>query len=139
MKPRFEWLDHTGDVGIRVYGRDLREIFVYATKALREALVSGEGRRQKKPLVLDLFSDSSEILLLHFLKEILYFFETQKGLPLRLDIKKLEENHIVADVWTDLFDPRYHVLKTEIKAVTYHQLSVQKVGEGYRAEVIFDV
>jgi len=53
VKPRFEWLDHTGDVGIRVYGRDLREIFVYATKALREALVSGEGRRQKKPLVID--------------------------------------------------------------------------------------
>jgi SHS2 domain-containing protein len=37
------------------------------------------------------------------------------------------------------FDPARHRILKEIKAVTYHQASVEKTGDVWVARVIFDV
>jgi SHS2 domain-containing protein len=39
----------------------------------------------------------------------------------------------------DTFDPSRHASRGEIKAVTYHQLTVEKIGDEWRARIIFDV
>ena len=52
-----------------------------------------------------------------------------------------EEFRLTAHQWFqgEKLDFKRHRLKTEIKAVTYHQLKVQKVKDTWQAEVIFDV
>ncbi|MBW2625760.1 MAG: archease, partial [Deltaproteobacteria bacterium] len=37
------------------------------------------------------------------------------------------------------FDAEIHTMKTEIKAVTYHQLEVVEDDQGWQAQVIFDI
>jgi SHS2 domain-containing protein len=37
------------------------------------------------------------------------------------------------------FDPARHEFRTEIKAVTYHQLTVEELSDGWHARIIFDV
>jgi SHS2 domain-containing protein len=37
------------------------------------------------------------------------------------------------------FDPSRHTSRGEIKAVTYHQLTVEKVSQEWRTRIIFDV
>jgi SHS2 domain-containing protein len=39
----------------------------------------------------------------------------------------------------DIFDPSRHRFKTEIKAVTYHQVEVKEVDGKWEGRVIFDV
>ena len=37
------------------------------------------------------------------------------------------------------YDPERHPLRTELKAVTYHQLEVARDGDEWTGRVIFDV
>jgi hypothetical protein len=39
----------------------------------------------------------------------------------------------------EVFDPNRHMPRGEIKAVTYHQLAVEKLADEWRARIIFDV
>jgi SHS2 domain-containing protein len=39
----------------------------------------------------------------------------------------------------EAFDPNRHISRGEIKAVTYHQLTVENDGKKWRARIIFDV
>ena len=44
-----------------------------------------------------------------------------------------------AEVMGEVYDPARHELYREFKAVTYHDLRVEKTGGIWRARVIFDV
>ena len=72
------------------------------------------------------------------LQELLYIFETE-GLIFGQFQVKLHESSLEATAWGEPFDPNVHTMKTEIKAVTYHQLEVVKTDHGWQAQVIFDI
>ncbi len=42
-------------------------------------------------------------------------------------------------VYGEPFDPKKHKFRLEIKAVTYHQLTVKKQGDKWFGRVIFDL
>ena len=63
MPRPFSWIDHTGDVGVKIYGKEITEVFVHAAQALRETLVSGAGPEEKKPQTLQLQAGSTADLL----------------------------------------------------------------------------
>ncbi|RKZ30052.1 hypothetical protein DRQ27_05225, partial [bacterium] len=44
-----------------------------------------------------------------------------------------------AKVYGEPFDPKKHKFRLEIKAVTYHQLTVKKQGDKWFGRVIFDL
>ncbi|MBI1976770.1 MAG: archease [Candidatus Omnitrophica bacterium] len=46
---------------------------------------------------------------------------------------------IHAEIFGEKIDPKKHILKKEVKAVTYHGLSLKKTRAGWVAEVILDV
>jgi len=39
----------------------------------------------------------------------------------------------------EVFQEEVHVIKTGVKAVTYHQIEVREEKEGWRARIIFDL
>jgi len=51
----------------------------------------------------------------------------------------LTENRLSANVNFDAFVPDRHLIKTEIKAVTYHQIYVKSGPSGWEAGIIFDI
>ena len=40
---RFELFEHTADIGLRAYGKDLNETFAHAARAVFHFIVSGTG------------------------------------------------------------------------------------------------
>jgi len=57
----------------------------------------------------------------------------------RFEIDQLSSSHIKARCFGEKIDPQRHVFKREIKAATYHMLTVDREHNGYKAQVIFDV
>jgi SHS2 domain-containing protein len=57
----------------------------------------------------------------------------------KANIQKLDSSSIQAEVIGSIFSPEFYRVKTEIKAVTYHELEVKKIDHTYQAQVIFDV
>ncbi len=48
MPKKYEFIEHTADLGFKAYGATLEELFVHAAEAFFEALVVPESVEEKK-------------------------------------------------------------------------------------------
>lgn len=136
---RYELIDHTADIGLRAYGKDIKELFTNAAIGCFAILADLKNVRANERLAIKLEAPNLEELFLSWLSELLYQHNAKKIIFKEFAIDTLTENLLTAVVRGERLDLKRHQLKTEIKAVTYHQLKVQKVKEHWQAEVIFDV
>jgi SHS2 domain-containing protein len=136
---RYELLDHTADIGIIASGRDLTEAFVNAAYAMFDILTDIDRVEEKDSFELEASAENVEDLLVAWLDELLYLYETDRFLSRRFVISDMSNTSLRASVFGERIDPDRHEIKTEIKSVTYHQLMVEKTDDGWKAQVIFDV
>ena len=141
----YEIIEHTADIGIKVYGKNLEVLFLNAARAMFEIMLEVIKKKpifQKtdhKKFLLNKQGNNLEEILVAWLSELLYLFSTEGLIMERADIEKLDSNSIQAEVMGIMFSPDYYRIKTEVKAVTYHELEVKETDRGYEAQVIFDV
>lgn len=137
----FEFLEHTADLKFRSYGETLDICFMNAAKALFSSILDLDSVAVKSEREVELESDSLETLLHDFLSEILFLFETG-GLVFKEFIVSIEDGEgykLSAKLRGERFNPRKHAVTTEIKAVTYHGMRVEKRGGEWIAEVLCDI
>lgn len=140
MKRKYQLIDHPADLGLRAFGETREELFANAARAMFDQLVDLEKvATHQKSHLLTVEAPNQEELLVRFLSELLYLFTSEEFLPGRLEIIKMDDRHLEAKVWGERFSPSRHQLKTEIKAITYHNLKIDRDETGWRSEVIFDV
>jgi len=144
---RFEVIDHTADMGIRVYGKDLAELFVNAAYGMASLITDLKKVKAKESKNISLEAENREELLVSWLNEIIFLFASQRMLFSKFEVSEIDEKHIRARIFGEEFDPRKHQIDTEFKAATYHELKISEVKEGksylpsgpLQAEVIFDI
>ena len=78
-------------------------------------------------------------LFISWLRELLYQADTRKMVFNYFDIMKIDEFHLRGAASGEAIDLNKHIMKTEVKAVTYHQLKLENKNNFWTAEVIFDV
>jgi len=138
MGKEFEILDHTADVGIIAYGTDLRQAFANAAKGLFSLITELGDVDEALHRDIELTADDAESLLVAWLNELVYRFDTEGILFKRFDIIQLDDNRLQARVYGEKVDSSKHKLKTGVKAVTYHMLKVEK-NNGCRVQVLLDI
>jgi SHS2 domain-containing protein len=136
---RYETFDHTADVGIRVFGGTIEEIFINAAWALFDLLTDLDSIRETMIREITVEGGDREDLLVRWLSELLFLCEGQGFLFRQFCISSLTATSLKAMVRGEIFDPSRHAFKTEIKAVTYHQVEIIHKGETWVARVIFDI
>jgi len=134
----FEFIDHTADAGIRVEAPTLEDLFETAGLAFTELVTSADSLDCRVERRFKLREDDVETLLVSWLQELLYLLDTEDLVFGRFQVK-LHDFSLEAVAWGDVFNPDIHAIKTEIKAVTYHQLEVAEGDQGWEAQVIFDI
>jgi len=135
----YEPLSHTGDLGMVVYGQDLPELFAHAAWAMFDLMSDATTIRPQQTVTLSVSATDVEDLLVRWLSELLYLYDTQRLLCCTFTFATLEPTHLVATMAGEPLDPERHPIDTEIKAVTYHQLAIAQVAGRWQARVIFDL
>ncbi|MFC1752190.1 archease [Thermoproteota archaeon] len=135
---RFEIIEHTADVGIQVYGSNLKDLFESAAIGLFSLIIDRGKIQASKSVVIDLKEDNQEELLVAWLNELLFQLSTRLFIPKEFNIDKITENSISAHLQGESFDQSRHEITSEIKAATYHELAIKKIEGGYEARVILD-
>jgi len=135
-RPPFEILEHTADIGLRARGGTLEELFQNATRGLLEILGAAGAAGSKEEEIL-VEADDRAALLVHFLDELIYLVDGRgariAGTAVRFDGPTRLRARVT---WT----PSEDALEgTELKAATFHQLSLEERGSGYESTVFFDV
>lgn len=130
----WELIDHTGDIGIVARAPTIEELFAECGRAmfsvLAESGVPAPAGSERFPVAgADPATD-----LRDFLAELLYRFSADR----KMYVAFAAAPGSVTCSW-EPYDEARHSLRTEIKAVTYHQLDAARDGDGWRGRVIFDI
>ena len=135
----YEFINHTADLGIRVRGNSLKQLFERVAWAMFDILVELKGVKLKKTFEIEIKAEQIDELLADWLRELLYKFNGEGYLFKKFEVKKLNKQGLKAKVRGEKLDLSRHQLKTEIKAVTYYELEVKKRKDIWETQVIFDV
>jgi len=138
MEKDFEILDHTADVGIIAYGADLSQAFANAARGLFSLITDLDDVEEILHRDAELTATDEESLLVEWLNELIYQFDTEGIIFKRFDIIRLDSTRLKARSYGEKVDKSKHKLKIGVKAATYHMLKVDK-GDGCKVQVLFDI
>ncbi len=136
---RYEIVEHTADVGIRAFGKDLRELFKNAAFGMFNIIADLDGLKPSTTVNISSSAANHEELLVTWLDDLLYNFYTKDIIFTDFDIKELDDKHIKSEIKGRPIGDRKSRLKSEIKAATFHKLRIEKSKDGYEVQIIFDV
>lgn len=134
-----EQIDHTADVGIVVRAENLEDLFARAGWGMFSVITDMGDVRLPKEVGVRIEAEDKEELLLRWLSELNFLHITRHELYARFEIKSLSERELRASAFGEGVDLERHTIYTEIKAVTFHGLSIKQMEAGWEARVIFDM
>jgi SHS2 domain-containing protein len=138
-QPPYEVFEHTADIGLRVYGRTLAELFIHAAQGMESLVVAPEQVRPQVGRPVSVQGHDAVALLIAWLSELIVFFDTEYLLFKNFEIVDMTETHLRAWVVGEAYDADRHELSSAIKAVTWHEAAIERSAEGYTASIIFDI
>jgi SHS2 domain-containing protein len=138
----YEFFDHTGDVGVTLTGRSLDELFSAAAAAFSETITALESVEPRRPEELEIAAPELDLLLVDFLSELLYRFDTRGWLTRAAEVEVRARDvgwELQGTLIGERLDPARHATKVLIKAVTYHGLEVAQREGVWSARIVFDI
>lgn len=135
----FEIIDISGDVGLRAYGENLRDAFINAAIGMFSLITDLEMVKEEKVITVSVESDSVESLLVSWLNELIFYFDTYGFLGKKVLITEFTPSLLKATISGEDFDPKRHESKLLIKAATYHMLKIEEKNRRWEIAVIFDI
>lgn len=148
MNKKFEILEHTADLKMKVWGNTLPELFKNTMEGMMQILSKktkfeiksqifhpADARRGKK-FKIKVESADAAALLIDFLNEVLYQAQVNKEVYVDVEFKKFSEKELEAE----LFGSPTSEFDEDIKAATYHGAEIKKTPEGvFETTVLFDI
>jgi len=135
----FEILEHTADVGIDVRAATLADLFETAAEAMFAFLIDPTQVETRAWRERRVEADDLEGLLVAWLNDLLVLLAAEEFVPKVFVIDEISDQRLRATVHGEPVDRSRHRFRLDVKAATYHQLSVTPSDGGWSARVVFDV
>jgi len=132
---RFEEVEHTADLALKVHGHSLKEVFINAACGLFSLMADLENLAPSVSREVHLEAPDRESLLVDWLNELLYLHEVEEEIYTRFEIETLSYTALSATVW----GTKVKASKLTVKAATFHDLEIRETEDGYMTTVVFDV
>lgn len=143
MTSKYKFIDHTADIAVEAAGSTYEELFLAALEGWKNSVMDlEECETLTENKSINFEEDSIEELLVCFLQEFNYHFETRRIFPLNVNDLKIIDNEKVFQLESNIVFCRISDtvdVKNEIKAVTFHQLDIKKEDDLYKTIIVFDI
>ena len=115
----YEFLDHTVDAGLRIYGETLEDFFTNGSLGLYDLMtdvskVRSKFERKTAPTYRGrsnhrcrLRAENLQALYFDWLRELLFLFASRQMIFVKFLFHKLDETELDVECWGDVFDPRH--------------------------------
>jgi len=139
MKAGYRRFGTTADVGVVSFGSDMKDAFERQAQGMFSIMADPRHVRLRQKYAVEAVGPDPEGLLAAFLEELLFIFDVKGVLLRRFDITSQDDTHLTAEAYGEEIDQSRHVMKTPIKAVTYHMIEVKQTPDGVRTRVVYDI
>lgn len=136
-----ETFDHTADVGLRITGESLSDLFETAAGGVFDYIVVNRDEvRETETETVDLQAETAGDLLFSWLNELIFRSETRHRLYRSFHVQTAEDGRsLKATIQGEAIDATRHTLDHEVKAITYHGLDLHEANGRWHAEMILDI
>lgn len=135
----YELFDHTADIGVRARAPERSGLLRACTAGLYEVIGQLVPTGETVPHAIELIGESDALLLRDYLAELLHLFETEGSMLTDLQVHEFSESHLAVSGALRRIDDEQSSLEREVKAITYHELDVRVVADGFEATFIVDI
>ncbi|HID43277.1 MAG TPA: archease [Archaeoglobaceae archaeon] len=133
----YRFIDHTADIAFEVEGETLADLLKNSADAFNKAFTYPEELSKERVERIEMESDGADYLLLKWLNELLFLFDTEffaaKEINVEVDEEKFSAKGILKG---STINPE--LVKVEPKAITLHDFKVEK-RNGWYAFVVIDI
>jgi SHS2 domain-containing protein len=141
-KKRFEFEDHVADVVVVAYGDSLEEAFENAALALFEVMTDTTTVEPSREDVFEVEGFDELSLLYSWIETFIVAFDVDLKLYSTFKIEKIEKTRngfkLRGKAWGETFNPAKHPSRSEVKAVTYHEMEILR-KKGIQLRFILDL
>ena len=138
---RYRILPHTADGKFQAYGKTLEEAFGNAALALASLMWDWSTVEPKIRHFVHVTGADREQILVKYLGEVIYLFETKRFLLGKVDGLKIRPQFagfsLEAVLAGETLSPGREIIGG-VKAVTYHELKIEE-GDGFAVQVVVDM
>ncbi len=138
-----ETFDHTADVGLSAWADSPAELLAALAGGLVDVICERSQVRPDELRTLHVEAQDMEFLAVDFLSRLLYIFAVDHFIPAEVSVTIRDAGEdgisLTAELAGETYDPSRHEIRTEVKAVTYHQLKVAPEGGRWVGRVILDL
>jgi len=135
----FEIIEHTADIGFRVWGKSTAELFEKAAEALASIAIELDPVEPRQSYAIAAEGTDYESLLVNWLSEVLYLLDGKRVALRRFHVEEISPARVAGQGWGEPWNRQRHRAKLIVKGVTYHQLQVVEKAGGWYAQVILDI
>ena len=125
---QYEYFDVTADIGFKAYGKTLNEAFENAGLAIFNIISDTSNISPLTEFEFEITSEDEVSLLYDYLEELLFYHEVEFMLFSQFDVVIDDNLHLKAKIKGESINWDKHERKTEIKAITFHEMSVRKAN-----------
>ncbi len=131
-------MEHTAEVGVLAEGETLAEAFSQAALGMFSLITELDLVEERESHPVQVEGSDLEDLLVAWLNELNYLFETQGLLFRRFQVQEITETRLRAVCYGEPLDTNRHLVKLGVKSATYHMVEVKK-NHTWHVRVILDI
>lgn len=139
----YEFLEHTADAYIAAYGRNMMKAFENAAVAMFDVMTEVEKVSPEVEDNAEAHGQDMHALLYSWLEALLTKSEINEMLYSEFEIleisKTTEGFKLKARIWGEKFNPKKHLQKVGVKAVTYHRMQIIERSDEVTLKFILDI
>jgi SHS2 domain-containing protein len=127
------------ELAVRVVGNSQAELFANSAFALFDVMTDVDKIEIKEQLPLEVEGVDRDDLLVNWMRELLYLYQGSGYMLKEFRIRDVKDTVVKAEVCGEKIDPDRHEIQKEISAVAYNQGRMQKTGNQWTAQLIFEI
>ncbi|MBM4260666.1 MAG: archease [Deltaproteobacteria bacterium] len=126
------------ELAVRVTGNSQADLFGNSAFALFDVLTDFGTIEIKEKLPLEVEGNDRDDLMINWMRELLYLFQGSGYLLKEFHISEVKDKIVKAEVCGEKIDPDRHEIKQEIAAVAYQHGRMEKTGNQWIAQLVFE-
>ncbi len=113
--------------------------FENGARAMGVIAADPDAAQPRTELAVEITGDDYESLLVNWLSEIVYLFDSGRFAARRYKVNEITPQKLTARLLGEPRDPRRHPWRLIIKAVTYHEIEVAERNGRWEARIFVDI
>jgi SHS2 domain-containing protein len=135
----YELLDHPSDIGILGRGASKEAALVAVSNGLTAVMADPAEFSPRVDREFHISGSDAAAQVINWLNEILFFFDTEGLIFVRFTIDSWADDRLTGRAQGEQVDLSRHVLRTSVKAATFHQFDMRQTPIGWEIRVFIDV